>query len=1182
MKSLTRAGIILFVIAVLTGNCPADSKEGCAPMISDSDVCIPEAVVLPAEVSYKPNKAGQLSYVPSQIFAPFPDRLFNTIANMTTGIDRLDADKQKPIEDGIEFTHSSSPAFELSHRRSGIWCGRVPWVKFRMNRHCLSDLHFGIQEGDDLWPLDEFDHNKCILKQGRIIYQLQNSDAELAVNMTILIPVAPTAYGCLCQIQIENLANKKRSLEVIAIKKKLPKWNSTFSGPMVKKWGKELTNTTTQAGRLVFRVPESTKSDYAYDPNYSILVGFDSPSESGYSETTETGICKTKLKLSENGSKTCYLAAIIDSPRHNDKAKEKKRVSDVFARNQNLPENIRNEMTRQYIENFDEIIVDGDITFRKILAKASKCFTNSIKLWEKGVYRKEAVRFEMSDKKLQSFANFIANDLFSGLIQPPGIVHNAQHNDGWGYIFAYRHIHAASDLGFEPYVIGYLRMLSTNQDKKSGRIRSLNPWLKSGHGTQLDASYIDSLWHYYKWTGDLESIRQLWPTIKRAAEYINKNLDSDGDGLCRDIIHQWKSDFDSRGPSSAFQTAIVWKAMEDMAEFAQLMGQEESAKHYRAKANKTYKAVQSELWSDEFAMLGPKCPLGILRLHPQSLDIEMPIWTGLVDEFQGQALLDWSSTNLEFQDEDGGRWLYDNDFWPAVWSQHVPAQSDAMMVGWAHMLGGRNDIGNNIIRTIAAGSFRSVCPGVNYLFSPSGTTGSSDPATAQGAFIRGLVEGTFGVKPAIGKKQITVSPHFASDWNHARFKRAGLDIKWEKCGNKQTLNVTTDKDIQAVVELQVKSPVEKVTLNGKPISIKSNSEMYWSVVEVRTPKGGGEVTVLTTGKRTGFELPEEAKAGKPLKINITGVEKFKLADRFKMVDLVSASDDTITVKPLRRGTGRCIFFLECENGNIKWTQPIAIQIGPRSALEAVQKTVDEPIAETARFVPVDLSDSYTDDIQTWMYRSWQWDFDNRIAGEPWKWQGNIPPEKKQRKHMMGYWSMPKWATIKDLPRKIKVGQVPFLIGPMGPGEKSKENDLILLGNTPPHSSATSAKIKVGRKLHKFYLLSLNMNLPQKCYETAAEVIVGYKDGRQEKTVLAAPLNFDCFYQDYGINTKALKLPISAELAEKWPKYFGYNTGELHLTMTDVICDSSRTVEFIEIKSVATETFFGLAGLTLIE
>ena len=38
----------------------------------------------------------------------------------------------------------------------------------------------------------------------------------------------------------------------------------------------------------------------------------------------------------------------------------------------------------------------------------------------------------------------------------------------------------------------------------------------------------------------------------------------------------------------------------------------------------------------------------------------------------------------------------------------------------------------------------------------------------------------------------------------------------------------------------------------------------------------------------------------------------------------------------------------------------------------------------------------------------------------------------------------------------------------------------------------------------------------------------------------------------------------------------------HLTLTDVVCDPLKNVTSIEIRSIATETFFGLAGVTLME
>ena len=617
-----------------------------------------------------------------------------------------------------------------------------------------------------------------------------------------------------------------------------------------------------------------------------------------------------------------------------------------------------------------------------------------------------------------------------------------------------------------------------------------------------------------------------------------------------------------------------------MAALARVLGDEQAAATYQDKADKTHRAVQRELWSDEFAMLGPKGPLGILRLHPQSLEIEMPVWTGLVDPYQAEALLDWSSANLEFRDEAGGRWMYDNDWWPAVWSQHVPAEGDAMMVGWAHMLGGRHDVGNDILRTFADASIRSPSPGFDYLFASSGQGGGADWATAQGAFVRALVEGTFGVSPAIDQQHITLRPHFPADWDHARFLRPGLDFTWDRQGTTQRVLVKTAPDIRSTLELSVDSPVVGVTLDGKGQGVDIQPAMHWGIVRVDLPRGGGQVIVRTEGEPARFDVPEEATVGQPVRIGVNGVDRFQVVDRFGMVDVVSASAEMVTVRPRRPGAGRCLFFLDCARGNLRWIEPIALHVGPRRAVEAVERTVADPLPPGTRLVPIDLSAAYTDDIQT-------------------------------ARAEFGYWSWPRWVPSRECPTRVRVGEIPFLIGPMGPGDGAKAKDLIMIANMlaptwqwdcqysppPPDQAKSDApdspdptpkmfasgmRIRVGRRLHKFYLLSLNMNLPQKCYVPAVEVVVRYENGNAQTTFLVPPLNFDSSYQDFGINTMAMPLPIASKRSETWPVPFGYDLRELHLTMTDVLCDPARTVESVELRAIATETLFGLAGLTLAE
>ena len=156
----------------------------------------------------------------------------------------------------------------------------------------------------------------------------------------------------------------------------------------------------------------------------------------------------------------------------------------------------------------------------------------------------------------------------------------------------------------------------------------------------------------------------------------------------------------------------------------------------------------------------------------------------------------------------------------------------------------------------------------------------------------------------------------------------------------------------------------------------------------------------------------------------------------------------------------------------------------------------------------------------------------------------------------------------DLPRRVWVGQVPFLLGPMGPGEDAvKGKDLIVLTNVVPDPSQNGMAFQVSRRLDKFYLLSLNLNLPMKSYVPAVEVVVRYNQGEPQNTWLIPPLNFDTCYQDFGINTRALTLPIAPEqlvdrdILGQWEVApVGYDLGDLQyallLRLTFCVCNTN--------------------------
>ena len=321
---------------------------------------------------------------------------------------------------------------------------------------------------------------------------------------------------------------------------------------------------------------------------------------------------------------TAFLATIIASPGVDEKA-ARVHYAAFFDRNLNVAPKTRARLTDDAYKTFAGIIAGGEQAMRSFTKAPAAIYEASKKGNASGGYRSEPVSFGLPDPKLESYLNLMANDYFPGLYQPPGLVHNVK--DGallWQYIFAYRHVHAASNLNLEQASVDYMRVLAAFQ-YENGWLHGLEVDFKSGgHHTRWDASAIDAFHHYYKWTGDLTSVKELFPAFEKALVWIEADLNPDGDNLYKDKINQWKSHVITAAPNHPYQTALVRKAYADMAEFAGLLGETEKQKRYFAKAEAIYNQAQSELSSNQFGMLGPKCPLGMLRLHPQSLEVEIP------------------------------------------------------------------------------------------------------------------------------------------------------------------------------------------------------------------------------------------------------------------------------------------------------------------------------------------------------------------------------------------------------------------------------------------------------------------------------------------------------------------------------------------------------------------------------
>jgi len=1183
-KSITRRQALKTITVAalgtgLAGQLAAQDTNAAKTATAESSLWMPDSPKV--ELSRQAVNAGPPTYVPAQTFSAFPERMLPSYQGFLSGIKELAPDNFAPVEGGIALLPGKKGSIVIHHRRAGVRCHENLVFEMRLEMvQRLASLRLALEVGELFVWLSELPLKKMTYFPGRVRYELEDAKLKLAVVVEVVAPAVTPAYGFIAKVSVANLAPKDVAVKLLAL-------GAAGGSPppslaKAKTEGDHLRiDCSKEAEALEFSRVKQLRStgmridsskelaalgmDVPYDTNLSLLVGWDG----GEDAAAVTNAAMRTLRLPPNGKAEAQLTAFLDSPGYDEQAM-RLRIAAFFNRRSEIPEPVRQRMIEEALDTHARVLVGGDHKFAEVHNDGGKSFAANLKSWATGVERQSKVRFELSDKKMESLANLVADDLFPGIVQPPGIVHDAKHGDYWNYIFCYDHVHAANDLALEHRALDYLNLLSCNQKADGGLLGVMNNFKTDGHPTRWEESYIDSTWHYFKWTGDLEGVRRLWPTLTAAAAYLDKAFDPDGDHLYKDTIHQWKSDFDNRGPSSAFQTALVFKANRDLAELARKLGKPDEAQRFLVKSQAIQSAAMRELWSNEFGILGSKCPLGLLRLHPQCLDVEIPIWTGLVDAYQGVMLADWFSNNNSFTDKQGGLYFYSNEWWPAVFSQHLPLEGDMIMTGWGMLLAGRHEDGARTLATAAAMAYRSSTPGFDQVFNATGTGGTGgDWIFSQGPFVRALVEGIFGVSPHFDENRVVVHPRFPEGWNHARFTRPGLDIDWQRNGNEQTFKVKTAANVRCRFEIPVNSAITSFMLDRKPVKPTMTSGMGWAVIDIETDNGGGEINLLTTPRTWSIDAPATLQPGQTTEVKLRNLSAYEIEDPYGFFEVLQKSADRATVRLKRAGSGQATLFLRCTNGaddgRITWIEPITLLTMPRSTKEVTKQTVLEPFPDGSRLLPLDLTAACNESIQTYPLHQWKSDAANA-------------PESQIK-----FWTMPLFQLTAPLPREVTVGKVTFLLSDMGADLTGK--NLILLDNTPPRETATTATLHIGgRNLHKAYLLSLNMNLPMKAYTPAATVTVRYTDGSQQVTELIPPVNFDSYYQDFAINTVAMPLTsaVPGHGQKEWRNFFDCNLDQMHLTMTDVLCDSAKRVDRIEFRCVATETFLGIAGVTLLE
>jgi len=329
-----------------------------------------------------------------------------------------------------------------------------------------------------------------------------------------------------------------------------------------------------------------------------------------------------------------------------------------------------------------------------------------------------------------------------------------------------------------------------------GSVRWVSPSLAAFDAENNTPYWVDQVWWHYAWTGDLEFLRELWPSVRKAVECQRKRNDPDDDGLFRDWYEYWNCDSNGKGPKAAASSAMSWAMLDRAARIADVLGEDDAASQYRALADRTRERIMAELWREDKGRLGSIGADGIWRGHPQTWEEYLAINAGLLSPDQGRQAMRWLAARYGFEPQPGVHLLACSDWYPIRWSNQWVPTGDTCLAALAGMRCGDQDLWWPYLKTVVGSAFKSEFPGVNMGISNAGAGGGDrEDVDSEDPHIHAIVRGLFGIEPAVHEGRIDIQPAFPSDWADASIVTPDISYEYRREGDTATFTVHTSRPL---------------------------------------------------------------------------------------------------------------------------------------------------------------------------------------------------------------------------------------------------------------------------------------------------------------------------------------------------------------------------------------------------
>jgi hypothetical protein len=713
------------------------------------------------------------------------------------------------------------------------------------------------------------------------------------------------------------------------------------------------------------------------------------------------------------------------------------------------------------------------------------------------------------------------------------------------------------------------------------------------HHYDMNLCYIDELLWHLNWTGDLEYAKKIWPALTSSLAWEKRNYDPDNDGLYDAYCCIWASDalYYNSG-AVTHSSAYNYRANKMAAEIAIKIGQD--PKPYAKEAEKILKALNARLWISGKGHWGEYQDfMGEKKVHENAAvwTIYHAIDSDIQDAFQGYQATRYVDTEIPhipivakgLKDE-GYATISTSNWLPYSWSINNVVIAEVAHTALSYWQVGRNEEGFKLLKSsILDGMYLGASPGnvgqISYYDAARGES-YRDFGDPIGTTSRAVVEGLFGIIPDAMNGQLILRPGFPQSWDHASIATPDIEFNFNRSGKTDTYIVQPHFEKPLTIKLQIKACTDSITsltLNGKAIEWKlAEAANGWPLIEI-TASNSGKIEIIWGEKKLANQYSEIISRQNAQFEFRSNAKITNLVDPQKVLDKAILKINTIS-GTIAGATGHRTLFAELTQGQMKWWQPINIEIEQRM----IKKMAAFSIVNGANCEQVKMDLLFNDSVTNI--------FKNKYLSPRSPYTTlQIPTQG------IGEWCHPTTtATIDDAGIRKNVQNnvlqtklgVPFRTPSTGKNIAftSHWDNFPRIINIPLSGSASHA-----------YLLMAGTTNHMQTHFVNGMINVEYTDGTSDTLELTNPENWCPIEQDYFENGLAFKLNaprpyrlhlktglVSNDLEKdlKIDGVYGRKIDGGAALLLDMPLNNTKMLRKISVETVANDVIIGLMSVTL--